>query len=273
MIEIKNFCVEKQFLNVIDWIKTYFAENGNENTKAVIGLSGGKDSTIAATLLCTALGPERVVAVMMPEGEQADIEDSYKVCDFLNLPPENRIEINIHNTLKALYNEAVCVDNNIGKWTNPAIITNTPARIRMTILYMVAAAVGGRVCHTGNRSEMYVGFTTKYGDLAGDFSLFKRFVATEVIALGDYLTKTLGLPAELVHKAPSDGMCGQTDEDKLGFSYEDLDNYILNDVTPPMDMFHKIVERHKLAKHKDVLNLPAPHRITYIDGEKGVWGI
>lgn len=263
MIEIKNFCVEKQFLNVIDWIKRYFAENGTPETKAVIGISGGKDSTIAAALLVRALGKDKVIGVLMPCGEQADIEDARRVVTALDI---QSIEINIGETMEAISNAIPGTKGNV-------FLTNTPARLRMTALYGVAAQVGGRVCHTGNRSEMYIGYTTKYGDLAGDFSLFKRFTASEVIALGDYLTKTIGLPTELVHKAPSDGMCGQTDEEKLGFSYEDLDNYILNDVTPPMDMFHKIVERHKVAKHKDVINLPAPHRITYIDGEKGVWGI
>lgn len=250
MVDLKDFNARNQRDHIVDWIKKYFADNGDLNTTAVIGISGGKDSTVAAALLCEALGPDRVVAVLMPEGEQMDIMDSYKVVEALDIPSYNIYEINIGPTLEALYSQ-------IGKPNlNDDIRTNTPARIRMTTLYMIAAKRHGRVCHTGNRSEAYVGYTTKYGDLAGDFSLFYNYTATEVVAIGDTFKN---IPRELTHKAPSDGMSGKTDEEKLGFSYDDLDNYILNGVVPDVDTLYKINFKNKISSHKrSALRLPCP---------------
>lgn len=238
--------------NITKFIKNYFIDNGTKNTKAVIGISGGKDSTIAAALLCRALGPERVVAVMMPNGEQADIEDSYEVCNLLNIPWENQFEINIGPTVKALYNTCWVEGEEI-----PSIVsTNTPARIRMTTLYMIAGIVGGRVVNTCNYSEDFVGYSTKYGDSAGDFSLFQHYTVTEVRQIG----AALGLPDELVYKTPSDGMCGRSDEDNLGFTYEVLDKYIRNNEIPDYDILRLIEEKHKNNMHKmQTIRLSAPY--------------
>lgn len=241
---------EKQ--NIIDWIKRYFADNGTPDTKAVIGISGGKDSTIAAALLCEALGSDRVIGVLMPEGSQKDIHDSYKVCECLGI---KYYEINIATTMNALTEEIPqelfeLNDNNDIYWTN------TPARIRMATLYSVAGLVGGRVCNTGNRSEIFVGYTTKYGDMAGDFALFHSYTATEVVAIGLACTY---LPKELVQKDPSDGMSGLTDEDKLGFSYADLDAYLLYGTMPDMTAYERINRANKISAHKrSCLRLPAP---------------
>lgn len=242
--------MQTQINHILTWIKNYFINEGNENTKAVIGISGGKDSTVAAALLCRALGPERVVAVMMPQGNQKDIDDAYDVCDYLRIPEENRYEIDISSAVNSLY-KATYLDN-----LPPVVTTNTPARIRMTTLYLVAGLVGGRVCNTGNRSELYVGYTTKYGDLAGDFALFSNYTVREVLAMGDLL----GLPEHLVHKAPADGLTGNTDEDNLGFTYEQLDTFLLDHVTPNYETFRKIKERHKNSSHKMfAIRIPAPY--------------
>lgn len=251
--KISGINVNKEILHIVDHIRHYFAANGKDNTKAVIGISGGKDSTVAAALLVRALGPERVIGVMMPQGNQKDIGDAKRVCEVLKIP---NYTINIGYTCTALYEDFM---NNTDLNVTEQIQTNTPARIRMTTLYMVAAAVGGRVINTGNRSEFYVGYTTKYGDLAGDYAILRDYCVEEVYAIGDALTE---LPRDLVHKDPADGMSGKTDEDNMGFTYAVLDNYLLRGVTPPADVLHNIMERHLRNKHKEYINLPHPRART-----------
>ena len=240
------FNPDLEIQNMITEIKKYFVQNGGETTKAIIGISGGKDSTIAAALLVRALGVENVFGVLMPCGEQADIADSYKVVEYLHIP---HVEVNIGQAMEQL-TEAI-PGGLFGK--NEVYYTNTPARLRMTTLYGIAALVGGRVVHTGNASEMYVGYTTKFGDMAGDFSIFYDFYVREILAIGD----ALNLPTELVHKAPGDGMTGKTDEDNFGFTYEVLDAYLLDNETPSYEVLRLIEERHKRNAHKmRMLNIP-----------------
>ena len=240
------FNAELEIQNMITEIKKYFVQNGGKTTKAIIGISGGKDSTIAAALLVRALGAENVFGVLMPCGEQADIADSYKVVEYLHIP---HVEVNIGQAMEKL-TEAI-PGGLFGK--NEVYYTNTPARLRMTTLYGIAALVGGRVVHTGNASEMYVGYTTKFGDMAGDFSIFYDFYVREILAIGD----ALNLPAELVHKAPGDGMTGKTDEDNFGFTYEVLDAYLLDNETPSYETLRLIEERHERNLHKmHALHIP-----------------
>ena len=240
------FDAELEIQYMITEIKKYFVKNGGKTTKAVIGISGGKDSTIAAALLVRALGAENVFGVLMPCGEQADIADSYKVVEYLHIP---HVEVNIGQAMEQL-TEAI-PGGLFGK--NEVYYTNTPARLRMTTLYGIAALVGGRVIHTGNASEAYLGYTTKFGDMAGDFSIFHDFYVREILAIGD----ALNIPAELVHKAPGDGMSGKTDEDNFGFTYEVLDAYLLDNETPSYEVLRRIEERHKRNAHKmRMLNIP-----------------
>lgn len=239
---------------LIKWVKNYF--KGNDCGKAVIGISGGKDSTIAAGVLARALGADRIIAVMMPCGEQSDIKDSYEVCDCLNIPNENRFVINIGTAFTDIKNEIVCggditlMDNRTDLvFQNPVINTNLPARLRMCTLYAVAAMYpNSRVVNTSNYSERYIGYSTKWGDGVGDFSLFGLLTVRDVLAIGD----ELGLPRHLVHKTPSDGMSGKSDEEKIGFSYADLDDYILRnfDKQLSMDTINKIEKMHNANKHK-----------------------
>lgn len=248
--------------NIVGWIKDYFVDQ--PKAKAVIGISGGKDSTIAAALLVRALGSDRVIGVMMPQGEQKDIEDAINVCKILNI--QSKI-INIGDICKECY--AAYPGDNCGGLSK-TVLTNTPARIRMTMLYMVAAENHGRVCNTGNRSELYVGYTTKYGDLAGDFALLKNYTVREVLAIGDQLTE---IPADLIHKAPADGMSGLTDEDNLGFTYAQVDALILNGVRPDIKTYEKIMAAHDRNKHKDAIRLPAPMKSEFVRplGERNYW--
>lgn len=240
--------------SLIEWVKEYF--KGNDIGKAVIGISGGKDSTIAAGILVKALGADRVVAVMMPCGEQSDISDSYEVCDFLNIPTQNRLVVNIGSAFADIRNEVVCggdieLMNNRAElvFENPIVNTNLPSRLRMCTLYTVAAMFpNSRVVNTSNYSERYIGYSTKWGDGVGDFSLFGLLTVREVLAIGD----ELGLPKHLVHKTPADGMSGKSDEEKIGFSYNDLDSYILGDlsVTQNVELVNKINKMHNANMHK-----------------------
>lgn len=244
--------------NIVSWIRNYFCKNGDENTRAVIGISGGKDSTIAAALLVRALGKERVIGVLMPQSTQADIDDSRKVCEYLDIA---NCEIDIGPACDRLYR---AIDISLYEETHHCeeyaiVSTNTPARIRMATLYAIAGLCHGRVCNTCNASERYVGYSTKYGDNAGDFALFHDYTVTELYAIGD----ALGLPYELVHKTPADGMQGKSDEEVIGATYELIDRVVrhddLNNI--PFDKFQIIQNKHKYAKHKnDAVRLPHPDR-------------
>ena len=250
--DFKVINAEVEIQHIIDEIKKYFVENGNKDTKAVIGISGGKDSTIAAALLVRALGADRVIGVKMPNGTQSDIDDAVEVCNLLGI---RHFNINIGDA----YNHLIAGFMNTNLNVNSQIETNTPARLRMTTLYMVAAAVGGRVINTGNASELYVGYTTKYGDLAGDFAILKDYYVREVLEIGDNLDE---IPAHLIHKAPGDGMSGKTDEDNMGFSYDVLDAYLLDEVVPEYETLRNIEERHQRNIHKRTVALPYIHAKT-----------
>ena len=235
----------------IQWIKEYFKDN--PDGKAIIGISGGKDSTIAAALCVEALGADRVIGVLMPNGKQKDISDSYEICGYLGI---QSYEININQAYEGLIaGVAIGIDKGFAPLeetfafvdNNPMVKTNLPARLRMTTLYAVAAFYpNSRVVNTCNRSEDYVGYSTKYGDAAGDFSPLGNLTVREVLEIGD----ELGLPERLVHKAPSDGMCGKTDEDNLGFTYEQLDDHILGTAAVDEEVVEKIQRLHKVTRHK-----------------------
>lgn len=241
MIEqLKDFNAEKKIEEITAWIKEWFDNNG-PTASAVIGLSGGKDSTIVAALLVKALGKDRVVGVLMPDGEQKDIDDSKKVAELLGIKHH---VVNIKPAMDGYREMMKAAGVELGK---DAII-NTPPRMRMATLYGVAQSLscGGRVANTCNKSEDYVGYSTKYGDAAGDFSPCSDFTVTEMRMIGD----ALGLPNELIHKTPSDGLSGMSDEDKLGFTYDMLDKYIFTGVCEDEEIKQKIDRLHKINLHK-----------------------
>lgn len=227
---------------IINWIRRWFEVNGKD-CKAVIGISGGKDSTIVAALCVEALGKDRVIGVLMPNGLQKDISDSIRVCDILGI--ENHI-VNIGPAIDALKKQ-------IGFELSAQSETNLPARIRMSTLYAVSQSNNGRVANTCNRSENYVGYETKYGDAAGDFSPLANLTVREVLEIGD----CLGLPHELVHKTPIDGLNTNpdgsyvTDEQSLGFTYDELDDYLLEGKLQSKEKLDKIENMHKRAVAKN----------------------
>lgn len=235
-----KFDVKKTTQDVVAWVKEQFETTASPSTKAVIGISGGKDSSVAAAVCVAALGKDRVIGVLMPQGQQADIDCSRKLVNHLGI---RSYEINVGETVAA----EIKAVGSVLDITDQARI-NTPARIRMTTLYAVAACVGGRVINTCNASEDYVGYSTKYGDAAGDISPLSDLTVTEVIAIGD----ELGVPYELTHKVPIDGLCGKTDEENLGFTYAMLDQYIRGQITldDQPELKERIERLHRANLHK-----------------------
>ena len=204
---------------VVQWIRDFFEENG-KGCNAVLGISGGKDSSICAALCVEALGKDRVVGVLMPNGEQADIDMSRLLVEHLGIP---YVVVNI----KAAYDGTIAAIEGAEKHgMDPEISNQTRVnlapRLRMATVYAVSQSMNGRVVNTCNQSEDWVGYSTRYGDAAGDFGPLGKLTVQEVKAIG----RELGLPEVLVDKAPSDGLCGKTDEDNLGFSYAMLDRYL-----------------------------------------------
>lgn len=231
---------------LVDWIRDYFDHNGPGCT-AVVGISGGKDSSVTAALCVEALGKNRVLGVLMPNGIQSDIVDAIALVEHLDI---KHLVVNIGDTTKALtaaIEGAEGFDLVASGMSRDSII-NMPARLRMTTLYAVGQSLpkGGRVANTCNRSEDYVGYSTKYGDAAGDFSPLQNILVEEVRQLGH----ELGLPDFLIDKTPSDGLSGQTDEDKLGFTYAQLDHYILTGQCQDLNIKAKIDRMHAMNMHK-----------------------
>lgn len=208
-----RFNVEKAVNDCARWIVDFFEKNG-KGCNAVLGISGGKDSSVAAAMCVRALGADRVVGVLMPQGVQPDIDASYAVCKHLGI---RYYVVNVGPAVDAVLS-AFPEDLEISRQSK----INLPPRIRMSTLYAVSQSLNGRVCNTCNLSEDWVGYSTRYGDSVGDFSPLSHFTVGEVKEIGRYL----GLPGFLVDKVPSDGLCGKTDEDNLGFTNAVLDRYI-----------------------------------------------
>ena len=245
---MKTFNAKQVKDQVVKWIRDWFEANG-KGCNAVIGISGGKDSSTVAALCVEALGRDRVIGVTMPNGVQKDISDSMMLIKHLGIRYFN---VNIANTYKALM-------DTIGEQLSPdgveisrQTVINMPPRLRMTTLYAISQSMNGRVANTCNLSEDWVGYSTKYGDAAGDFAPLGGLTVAEVIAIG----KELGLPTELVEKTPSDGLSGKSDEDNLGFTYAVLDRYIRTGVCDDPKTKASIDDKHV----KNLFKLkPIPH--------------
>ena len=227
---------------VVQWIRDWFGENG-PGCNAVIGISGGKDSSVVAALCAEALGKDRVIGVTMPNGVQPDIDDSMKLIRHLGI---RHFNINIGDGYNALMGtvekELATQQVEVSRQT----VINMPPRLRMTSLYAVSQSLNGRVANTCNLSEDWVGYSTRYGDAAGDFSPLGGLTVQEVVAIG----KVMGLPIELVEKTPSDGLTGKSDEDNLGFTYAVLDRYIRTGEIDDAATKAKIDRMHALNLYK-----------------------
>lgn len=221
---------------IVLWIRDFFDKNG-KGCKAVVGISGGKDSSVVAALCSKALGNENVVGVLMPYGEQpygevSDIGYAHFLCDYLHI---QKVIVPITKAVNSII-EGVDVYRHV---STQAMI-NVQPRVRMATLYAVSQSVDGRVANTCNLSEDWIGYSTRYGDSVGDFSPCSKLTSDEVIEIGKYL----GLPDELVYKVPADGLCGKSDEENFGFSYEVLNKYIRTGVCEDADIKKKIDEMH-----------------------------
>lgn len=226
------FDANKTKNEVVAWIRKFFEENG-PTCNAIIGISGGKDSSIVAALCVDALGKDRVIGVLMPNGVQSDIHYAEMLVNHLGI---KSYVVNIADAVNG-------VISNIPaelELTSQTLI-NLPPRIRMSTLYAVSQSCNGRVANTCNLSEDWVGYSTRYGDSVGDFSPLSQLTVTEIKEIG----RLIGLPAELIDKVPSDGLCGKTDEDNLGFTYAALDRYIREGVCEDQEVKNRIDTLHE----------------------------
>lgn len=223
----KNECVE--------WIKDFFEKNGR-GCNAVVGISGGKDSSIVAALCVEALGKDRVIGVLMPNGEQADIDMAKLLVNHLGI---RHYIINIKDSVEGLI-------KNIPFELSRQSFVNLQPRIRMSTLYAVSQSHNGRVANTCNLSEDYVGYSTRYGDSVGDFSPCSHLTVAEMKQIG----RVLGLPDALVDKTPIDGLSGKSDEDNLGFTYAELDKYIREGIIEDAEKKELIDRLHKANAFK-----------------------
>ena len=233
----------------IEWIRSFFEENG-AGCNAVVGISGGKDSSIVAALCVEALGKERVIGVLMPNGVQADIDMAMLLVNHLGI---KHYVINIKDAVEAEV-KALPFEPSV------QTITNIPPRIRMTSLYAVAQSNNGRVANTRNLSEDWVGYSTRYGDQAGDFSPCSFLTVDEMKQIG----RLCGLPDVLIDKVPIDGLCGKTDEDNLGFTYAVLDRYIRTGEIDDENIKKNIDDRHRRNLFK-LSYMPCFHTEKYFE--------
>ena len=261
--------MERIYNKLIKGIQNYCENTGCRGF--VLGISGGKDSTVVAKLLVDALGKDKVLGVLMPNGEQHDIKDSIKVCNLLGINYHTVNIRNIYNSILSAIHEPQSSQTQMipdinGSWypetepedrkattengfefqVSPKARTNIPPRIRMTVLYAIAQSIGYRVCGTGNLSEHYIGWFTKWGDGACDFNPIAHLTCTEVMKLGHYM----GLPDELVYKDPADGLTGKSDEDNFGFTYKELDSFIREPNILSTTNSYKIIDLHNKSTHK-----------------------
>ncbi len=226
-LQVKNDCVR--------WIRRFFEENGPD-CNAVVGISGGKDSSIVAALCVEALGKDRVIGVLMPCGVQHDIDMAELLVSHLGI---RHYTVNIKDAMDGLLSAMPLELSAQAK-------TNLPPRVRMATLYAVSQSCNGRVANTCNLSEDWVGYSTRYGDAAGDFSPCSNLTVQEMKEIG----RLLGLPDVLVDKVPIDGLCGKTDEDNLGFTYAVLDRYIRTGEIDDDETKTRIDRLHRLNQFK-----------------------
>lgn len=233
---------QEKINEIIGWLTDY---KENTNCKGVVlGISGGKDSTVVAMLAKKVWG-DNVLGIMMPDGEQRDIADSVAICSVLNLRC-SMVNIGgaVDYLVKTINASVHCID------VSQKAITNIPPRVRMTTLYAIAQSIGYRVIGTGNASEAFIGWTTKWGDSAYDLNPIYHLTCTEVVEIGKVLAEEFGLNPRYVEKSPSDGLTGRTDEDNFGFTYEQLDRVIQGDRKVDQEVQDKIRTLWMSSRHK-----------------------
>ena len=246
--------VEEGISEILSWLQKYKERTGCRGV--VIGLSGGKDSTTVA-MLCKKVWGDNIFAVLMPHGDQVDLDDAHAIAKTLRL---KHITVFINDAYRAIVDgisNSHIIDRNGDTHLEYVALsdkaeTNIPPRLRMTILYAIAQSFGYQVVGTGNASESYVGWCTKWGDCACDFNPIAHLTCTEVVQVGKHLAKEFGLDEKYIIKTPADGLTGRSDEDNFGFTYETLDGYINGEIHPDPAIVQKIEAMHWASVHKRV---------------------
>lgn len=241
-MELSHDKLKKITSELIDWIKQMIEKTGGN--KAVIGISGGKDSSIVAALCVEALGKENVIGVLMPNGIQKDISYAHEISEYLMI---KKIIAPIHSMVELFHQTLSTIDKEIINEISSQTKLNLPPRVRMTLLYAIAQSIdSSRVINTSNLSEDWVGYATIYGDTAGAFAPMGLFTTDEVIQIGRYLK----IPEKFLIKPPEDGLTGKTDEDFLGFSYDTLNRYIREGIINDPAIKNKIDSMHVQSRFK-----------------------
>lgn len=238
---LEEAIMNEKITQILNWLEDY--KNKTHCEGVVLGISGGKDSTVVAMLAKKVWG-DKVVGVMMPNGKQTDLEDSIAICNTLKL---NSVEVNIGSVTEPLLK--VIHDSVPFTTVSKQAATNIPPRIRMTTLYAIAQSLGYRVIGTGNASEAYIGWTTKWGDSAYDLNPIYHLTCSEVVEIGQELSEEFGLDKKYVSKAPSDGLTGKSDEDNFGFTYAYLDSVIKGEA----EANDAVKRLHASSAHKRVM--------------------
>ena len=233
-----KFNAEKTTHELIQWIREWFEKNGT-SCNAIIGISGGKDSSVVAALCVAALGKNRVIGIKMPNGYQPDEEDADSIIQHLGI---RGYRIDIANAYDAIIDQ---VENVAIHPSNQSVINLAP-RLRMSVLYCMAQSLNGRVSNNSNLSERYIGYSTRWGDSVGDFAPLANLTVQEVIAIG----KVLGLPSKLIEKTPADGLSKKTDEETFGFTYDELDKYIRTGSCANENTVKQIKTKHEKNRFK-----------------------
>lgn len=234
-----KFNAEETKEKIVQWIRDWFEENGKD-CNAFVGVSGGKDSSIVAALCVEALGKERVIGILMPNGEQTDLDVAIELVNHLGIKAYiHNICKNIEDTYSEMHN-SICLNGAAPISISEQTKINLPPRERLKILRGYAQSLNGRVANTCNLSEDYIGYATVDGDNRGDFSPLSNLTVTETKQIG-YLI----LPKKFVDKTPADGLCGKTDEDNFGFTYAILDRYIRTGEIDDIEIKNKIDSMHE----------------------------
>ena len=242
-----HFDAEAARDNLVGEIRRTAREQGFD--RVVLGISGGKDSTVTAALCARALGRENVYGIMLPDGVQKDISDSRRVCEALGI---RRRVVNIGKMHEALreatdQNGPYAGEDGFSVPFSRLSDINVGPRLRMTVLRYIAQAIGGRLAGTGNLSEITVGYCTKDGDTSCDFGVLGALTSVEVVAVGLTMPE---LPRDLVEKTPADGLSGRSDEENLGVSYRDIHRYIRLGTCGDAAVDEKIRQKEAANMHK-----------------------